>query len=236
MPESLPEAQAETIPAPQPENSRPLVTRPAGTLLVLSGPSGTGKTSLSRAMVEKDPTLATTRSVTTRKPRGPGEEHYDYVSREVFLKMVGNGDFVQWIHPSFDEYYGTLRAPVEKALSEGQDLVFDYCTEGYLNLRRFYPEQVVGVFVMAPSVEAMAIRLKGRGSESPEELVLRHHMAAKDFAFVDQHDYHVINDDFDAALQTLLAIRRAEQARMARQRAVLDVYAQHAEPTLLRYY
>ncbi|UXY33123.1 guanylate kinase [Streptomyces sp. HUAS TT20] len=220
-----------------PIDDTPFLTAPSGLLFVLSGPSGTGKTSLAQALVQADPALGHARSVTTRKPRpGAGEEHYDHVSRDEFLRMVGDGEFAQWIHPSYDEYYGTLRTPLEKALAAGQDLVLDYCPEGYLNLKRCFPEQTVGVFVMAPSVEHMDRRLAGRGSENTEERELRHTMALRDFNFVDQHDYHVVNDEFDHALETLRAIRRAEKARLRRQRPVLDAYARYAEPTLLRYY
>ncbi|MDX3230406.1 hypothetical protein [Streptomyces sp. ME19-01-6] len=216
--------------------SSPLAAEPAGCLFVLSGPSGTGKTSLAAAMTEADPRIGHTRSVTTRLPRSAAEAHYDYVSRDKFLSMIDDGMFAQWIHPSFDEYYGTLREPVEAALSQGRDLVFDYSPEGYLNLRRLFPDHTVGIFVMAPTVASMKERLAGRGSESADELVLRRRMAERDFDFVDQHDYHVINDDFEQTLEVLLSIRRAEKARLARQRSVLAAYAQHSRPTLLRYY
>jgi guanylate kinase len=207
-----------------------------GCLFVLSGPSGTGKTSLALAMLASEPALGYTRSVTTREPRGLGEQHYDYVSRDEFRRMVENDEFAQWIHPSFDEYYGTRRAPVAEALAQGRDLVFDYSPEGYLNLRRRYPQATVGIFVMAPSVREMDERLAGRGTENVNELALRRQMAERDFDFVDQHDYHVINDDFDVTLEILLSIRRAEKARLSRQHGALKRYSAHRRPTLLRYY
>ncbi|WP_158575978.1 guanylate kinase [Streptomyces corynorhini] len=213
-----------------------LTAEPEGCLYVLSGPSGTGKTSLAMAMLESDPDIGYTRSVTTRPPRSATEQHYDYVDRDTFLTMIDEGRFAQWIHPSYDEYYGTLRAPVEEALEKGRDLVFDYSPEGYLNLRRLYPDHTVGIFVMAPSVAAMRERLAGRGSESSEELVLRRRMAERDFDFVEQHDYHVVNDNFDHALRQLQAIRAAEKARMSRQRSLLRTYTLNKRPTLLRYY
>jgi guanylate kinase len=204
--------------------------------LVLSGPCGTGKTSLTRAWREREPALGYTRSVTTRRPRAPTEDHYDYVSRAEFLELIAAGEFVQWIRPSYDEYYCTRRAAIDAAIAEGRDLVFDYCPEGYLNLRAAYPAHVVGIFIMAPDLETMKRRLEGRGSESAAELELRYRMALADFNFVDEHRYHVINDDFERALTTLQAIRCAERARLDHQRAALPRYAELASPALLRYY
>ncbi|MFF3749502.1 guanylate kinase [Streptomyces sp. NPDC002018] len=214
----------------------PLKVASTGILLVLSGPSGIGKTSLITAMREQEPDLGYTYSVTTRKPRKGLEEHYEFVSREKFLGMVERDEFIQWIHPSFDEFYGTLRAPVEEALAQGQDMVFDYIPEGYFNLRRYYPQHTVGVFVMAPSVGEMRRRLAKRGTEFGEELMHRQNMAERDFDFVAEHDYHLINDDFDEALRTIQSIRRAERARLTRQPGVVDQYRRHSKKTLLRYY
>jgi guanylate kinase len=207
-------------------------------LFVLSGPCGSGKTSLALKLLDLDPELGYTRSVTTKTPRDStkSEEHYDYVSRAEFMAMVSRGDFVQWIHPSYDEYYGTRRAPIEVAIQSGQDMVFDYCPEGYLNLKRFFPEHVVGIFLMAPDLETLRRRLFARGTETADELELRYQMALQDFNFVDLHDYHVVNDDFATTLETVRAILRAEKARLVRQRPVLDVYRRHAREALLRYY
>jgi guanylate kinase len=211
---------------------------PSCCLFVLSGPCGSGKTSLALALLEADPDLGYTRSVTTKQARdaAKSEEHYDYVSRAEFMEMVARGEFVQWIHPSYDEYYGTRRAPIEDAIQAGRDMVFDYCPEGYLNLRRFYPEHVVGIFLMAPDLETLRRRLFSRGTETAEELELRYQMALQDFNFVDQHDYHVVNDDFDQTLATIRAILRAEKARVARHREAVEAYRGHARGSLLRYY
>ncbi|MEJ7597741.1 MAG: hypothetical protein WKG01_07525 [Kofleriaceae bacterium] len=207
-------------------------------LLVLSGPCGTGKTSLSLAWQHREPDLIYSRSVTTRTPRAGAapEPQYDFIPREEFMRRVEAGDFAQWIHPSYDEYYGTARAPIDQAIAEGRDMVFDYCPEGYLNLKRFYPAHVVGIFIMAPDIETMQRRLVGRNSETTEELKLRYQMALQDFNFVDQHEYHVVNDDFETALTQLRTIRVAERLRLARQRQVIAHYQHVARPSLLRYY
>ena len=213
-----------------------LVVAPQACLFVLSGPCGTGKTSLAEAWRKAEPELGYTRSVTTRDRR-PGEpDHYDRVERSEFERMIADAAFVQWIRPTYDEYYGTLRAPIDAAISEGRDMVFDYCPEGTLNLLRVYTKHVVPIWIMAPTVAAMRDRLRGRGTESTDEQEQRHAMALADFNFVDMHRYHVINDDFDSALATLRAIRLAERARLDRQPAARDQYAAAASPALLRYY
>lgn len=206
-------------------------------LLVVSGAGGCGKTSLVMQWLKDNPELGYARSVTTRKPRDPNkiEEQYDYVSQEQFAELIGKDAFVQWIHPYHDEYYGTPHAPITQAIEENRDMIFDYCPEGYLNLRRFYPDHVVGIFLMAPSLQIMRQRLAGRGTETGEDVDIRYHMALQDFNFIDQHDYHLINDDFADTLETLKAIRRAEHAKTHRLLNDLP-YKQLAKKTLLRYY
>lgn len=213
-------------------------TSSPGLLIVLSGPCGTGKTSLALRLFEEVDEVGYTRSVTTRQPRDGlvAEEHYDFVSRERFKQMIVAGDFVQWINPTYDEFYGTRRAPLDEAIASGKDLVFDYCPEGYINLKRLYPDNTVGIFVMAPDLETLQSRLRGRGTESDEELKLRYRMALQDFNFVGLHDYHVINDDFEETYKTLLAIRAAEKCRLHRMSKLVPAYLEHARPSLLRYY
>lgn len=211
-------------------------SKPEACLFVLSGPCGTGKTSLANALRELEPDIGYIRSVTTRAPRTPTEDHYDWVDREEFIRMIHDGEFIQWINPAYNEFYGTRREPIEESLAQSRDLVFDYCPEGTLNLARLYPNHVVTIFVMAPSLDVMQDRLKKRGSESIDEQELRYQMALQDLNFVNQHDYHVVNDDFQNALAQIRAIRVAEKCRLTRQPQVVENYAHYAAPALLRYY
>jgi guanylate kinase len=206
--------------------------RARGRLFVVSGPGGVGKTSLVEAWRQSEPDLGYTTSVTTREPREK-LENYEHVSREAFLAMIERGDFVQWINP-YGEYFGTLHAPIRNAIDEGRDMVFDYVPEGFLNLRRYYPAETVGIFVMAPDMDTMRRRLENRGTEFAAEVDIRYEMARQDFDFIDQHDYVVINDDFDRALARLRAIRAAEQVRVSALMAL--PFREHRRATLVRYY
>jgi len=200
----------------------------------LSGPGGVGKTSLVMEWLRRDSSLRYTTSVTTRSPRLKAEQ-YEHVEEDEFVELVAKGEFIQWINPPGLEFYGTRRAPIDESLADGADMVFDYCPEGYLNLRRAYPDDVVGIFVMAPSIETMRERLEQRGTEADGEVDVRVEMARKDFAFIDSHDYVVINDDFETTMATIEAIRRTERHRVRRSMDV-EQFAALASPALLRYY
>ncbi len=208
----------------------PLKSR--GRLFVLSGAGGVGKTSLLEAWRKAEPDLGYTTSVTTREPREK-LENYRHVSKTIFLAMIERGEFVQWINP-YGEYFGTLHAPIKEAIAAGHDMVFDYVPEGYLNLKRYYPEAAIGIFVMAPDMATMRRRLEARGTEFAAEVEIRYEMARQDLDFIDQHDYLVINDNFAEAVAQLRAIRVAERARVSRLTSF--PCQQHKRPTLLRYY
>lgn len=189
-----------------------------GLLIVLSGPGGVGKTTLAGEIVARDANVGYVKSVTTREPRaGPfKEEQYEYVDDAEFRRLIDDDAFVQWINPPGLEFFGTPRRPIDDALADGRDIVFDYVPEGLINLRRSYPRETVGIFVMAPSVEIMRQRLLARGTDGADEADIRTAMAYRDFGVIDLHDYFLVNDDLEASIATVQAIIAAERLRVAR--------------------
>ena len=187
-----------------------------GVCLVLAAASGTGKTSLSRKMIAADGNLALSISMTTRTPR-EGEVdgvHYLFRTQAEFDALVAAGGFLEHAHV-FGRSYGTPRAPVEAALAAGQDVLFDIDWQGHRLLRAALPADVVGVFILPPSIEALADRLRGRG-DADEAVAKRMAEAEAEISHAGEFDHVVVNDDFDATLAELTAfLSAARVARMA---------------------
>jgi len=197
--------------------SKPGVSR-RGLCLVLAAPSGAGKTTLSRALLEQDDALSLSVSVTTRERR-PGEKegkHYFFISQERFDEMVEHGELLEYARV-FGRSYGTPRGPVEAALAAGQDVMFDIDWQGFRQIRAALGDDVVGVFIKPPSLEVLHHRLVKRG-DTPEQVAHRMAHAEDELSHAGEFDYLVENHDLDVALADLRAILRACRLQTARQR------------------
>ncbi|MBQ3483901.1 MAG: guanylate kinase [Clostridia bacterium] len=182
-----------------------------GMLLVISGPSGTGKGTIIERLMAQDKSLVFSVSATTRAPR-PGEQdgvHYHFMTVERYNELVNEGAFVEHaqVHGN---YYGTLRSEVYKRLERGENVVLDIDVQGALNVIASEKEKV-SIFILPPSMKVLRERLTGRGTETPEAIERRLHNAVWELSQKDHYEYKVINDDLDAAVRTLQAIIEAEK-------------------------
>ncbi len=189
-----------------------------GLMFVLSSPSGAGKTTLSRMLVSETPDLQMSVSATTRAMR-PGEiegRDYFFVDQARFDAMAKAGELLEWANV-FDNRYGTPRAPVDAALSAGKDVLFDIDWQGTQQLRDKQPSDVVSVFILPPSVQALEHRLHTRAQDSDEVIRGRMKKAGDEMSHFDAYDYIVVNDNIGIAFEAVKAILRAEQLKRERQ-------------------
>lgn len=189
-----------------------------GLLLVLSSPSGGGKTSIGRALRVTDPNLGLSVSLTTRPPR-EGEtdgKDYHFVDEAAFLAAVREGRLIEHAEV-FGARYGTPRAPVEAALAEGRDLLFDIDWQGTRQLREALPEDVVSVFILPPSMAELERRLRARRLDDEATVTRRMSRAAAEIAHWDEYGYVIVNRDFDLSVGAVRSILAAERLKRSRQ-------------------
>ncbi|GAC1616684.1 MAG: guanylate kinase [Bradyrhizobium sp.] len=189
-----------------------------GLMFVLSSPSGAGKTTLSRMLVAETPALQMSVSATTR-PKRPGEiegKDYFFVDQGRFDAMVAKHELLEWA-TVFDNRYGTPRAPVEAALAAGQDVLFDIDWQGTQQLRSRSPNDVVSVFILPPSAQALEQRLHTRAQDSDEVIRGRMKKAGDEMSHFDAYDYIIVNDNIGLAFEAVKSILRAEQLKRERQ-------------------
>ncbi len=189
-----------------------------GLMLVLSSPSGAGKTTLSRMLLAADPMVELSVSVTTR-PQRPGEvegRDYHFIDGARFEAMQANGELLEWAHV-FGHRYGTPRAPVERVLAQGRDVLFDVDWQGTQQLREKAPGDLVSVFVLPPSGTELERRLRSRAQDSEEVIRTRMARAADEVSHWSEYDYVVVNRRVDDAFADVRAILAAERLKRARQ-------------------
>jgi len=193
-----------------------------GLMLVLSSPSGAGKTTLSRLLLD-DPLVELSISCTTRpKRRGEVEgEHYHFIDAKRFDAMVHNGEFLEWADV-FGHRYGTPRAPVDKALAAGRDVLFDIDWQGTQQMREKARGDLVSVFVLPPSASELERRLHTRAQDSHDVIRARMAKAADEMSHWAEYDYVILNRDLDHAFAELRAILAAERLRRERQTGLSD--------------
>ncbi len=193
------------------------VLRRRGLMLVLSSPSGAGKTTIARRMLKDDANLSMSVSATTRSKR-PGEVSgvdYHFVDKTDFNLMLNRGELLEHARV-FSNYYGTPRGPVEKALSSGRDMLFDIDWQGTQQLREAAREDLVSVFILPPSTRALEERLAKRAQDPPEVVAERMGKAADEMSHWPEYDYVIVNADLEASVRQVKAILTAERARRDR--------------------
>ena len=194
-----------------------------GLMLVLSSPSGAGKTTLSRALLASDPNIVLSVSATTRMKRPNESEGRDYffVSRDAFDAAVESGDFLEYA-TVFDHFYGTPRKPVMDALAQGRDVLFDIDWQGTQQLKERVREDLVSVFVLPPTHDELERRLRQRAQDSEDVVAKRMSKAADEISHWAEYDYVIVNDDLALAEVKVKAILDAERLRRTRQIGLSD--------------
>ncbi|HET6388132.1 guanylate kinase [Hyphomicrobium sp.] len=197
--------------------SEPHIAR-RGLLYIVSSPSGAGKTTLARRVLAADSNIEMSVSVTTRPPR-PGEQDgvdYHFVDHRAFEDMKERGELLEWARV-FDNYYGTPRAPVEAAIRDGRDVLFDIDWQGAQQLSEKMPHDVVRVFVLPPSGEILEGRLKSRAQDSAEVVAKRMAAASSEISHWPEYDYVLVNAQIEQSTAAALAILTAERLKRGRQ-------------------
>jgi guanylate kinase len=205
------------------EPAAPSAIHRRGFLLVLSSPSGAGKTTIAKRLIERDPSLSLSVSVTTRKLRGSEVDGRDYhfIDQQKFDAMVANDELLE--HATvFGHAYATPRRPVEEAIAAGRDIVTDIDWQGTQQLSEKLRDDLVTVFILPPSMDALEARLKTRAQDSDATVAARMAKSAEEMSHWSEYDYVVVNRDLDASVAEVQAIVTAERLKRTRQAGLAD--------------
>jgi guanylate kinase len=189
----------------------------------MSSPSGAGKTTLSRKLLAADPNITMSVSVTTRSPR-PGEtdgRDYHFISRERFAQMRDRNELIEWAEV-FGNFYGTPRKLVEEGLAAGRDMIFDIDWQGTQQLAQAMEDDLVRIFILPPSADALRDRLVARAQDSATVVAKRMAEASREISHWPEYDYVVVNADLEAAHAQVMAILAAERLRRRRQTGLTE--------------
>ena len=193
-----------------------------GLLFVVSAPAGCGKDTILEQLFKKTDTVGYSVSATTRAPR-EGEVdgvHYHFKTREEFEQMIKDSEVLEYTEYC-GNYYGTPRKGVEKLLSEGKDVILKIEVEGAMNIKRIFPECCL-VFILPPSLAELERRLRKRGTETEDKIILRTAQARNELEFAKNYDYLIVNGELDVAVDDLLAVIRGEKLRRERNMTLLE--------------
>jgi guanylate kinase len=194
-----------------------------GLLIVLSSPSGAGKSTISRMLLEKDKEVTMSISATTR-PKRPAEVEgvdYHFVDDAEFDRMIAANEFVEWAHV-FGHRYGTPKAPVKQALRRGRDILFDIDWQGARQLEPDFGEHLVTIFLLPPSMQELEDRLQSRGQDSEQVIADRMRRAADEIDHWAEYEYVLVNRDMNACIEKVQAIVTAERAKKVRQTGLVE--------------
>ena len=194
-----------------------------GLLIILSSPSGAGKSTMARRLMDWDPTIRFSVSATTRKPRA-GEEHgvhYWFHDHDSFRGLIDQGGMLEHAEV-FGNYYGSPRAPVEVAMAEGRDTLFDIDWQGGQQIKQAMRGDVVSIFILPPSIAELDRRLRTRGQDSAEVIAGRMAKSRDEISHWAEYDYVLVNDDLEETFARLLKVLEAERMRRDRQPGLSD--------------
>ena len=187
----------------------------AGKLIIFSAPSGSGKSTIINYLLQQSLRLRFSISATSRAPRGTeknGVEYY-FLTPAEFKARIAKGDFLEYEEVYTNKFYGTLKSEVERILNEGDNVIFDVDVVGGCNIKRFYGDRALSVFIQPPSIEELRKRLVGRGTDTPEVIESRIAKAEYELSFADKFDTVVINDDLETAKAKALQVIQAFLAK-----------------------
>lgn len=175
----------------------------AGKAIIFSAPSGSGKTTIVRHLLQNNPDLGFSISASTRDKRGRTEEDgkdYYFLTPHEFKKKIDNNEFIEWEEVYEGNFYGTLKSEIERIWKEGKNIIFDVDVKGGLNLKKYFGDKALAVFVKVPSLDVLKARLHDRGTESEESLSRRLFKAKFEMEFEDKFDVVLVNEDLDKSL------------------------------------